>query len=68
MLLNTNKHFPPSGSLPRARFDRLYYRPSNDTNIKCQPIDFEVKGLEKLSSIDCFCSDHWAIQACFNIT
>jgi hypothetical protein len=66
-MINTNNYFPSDTSRPRARFDRLYYRYSNKSEIKFQPIHFELKGLEKLSSIQRFCSDHWAIQAYFNL-
>jgi len=64
---NTNNYFSPDNFRPRARFDRLYFRSSKKTEIKFQPINFELKGLEKLSSIQRFCSDHWAIQAYFKI-
>jgi len=67
MNLNTNNYFPSDSFRPRARFDRLYFRSSIKTEIKFQPIDFELHGLEKLSSIQRYCSDHWAIQACFNV-
>ncbi len=67
MMINTNNYFSSDTSRPRARFDRLYYRSSNKSEIKFQPIHFEFKGLEKLPSIQRFCSDHWAIQAYFNI-
>jgi len=68
MNINTNNYFPLNTFRPRARFDRLYFRPSIiETSIKFQPIDFELKGLEKISSIQRYCSDHWAIQVYFNI-
>ncbi|UJR31786.1 hypothetical protein I4U23_019264 [Adineta vaga] len=66
MHLNTNKSFP-SASRPRARFDRLYFRPSNNSNIKFQPVNFELKGLDMIPSIQRFCSDHWAIQVSFSV-
>jgi hypothetical protein len=67
MTVNTNNYFPSENGRPRARFDRLYYRPSKHTEIKFQPNHFELKGLEKLFSIQRFCSDHWAIQIDFNL-
>jgi hypothetical protein len=67
MNFNTNNSFPSDSFRPRARFDRLYFRPSIKTEIKFQPSYFDLKGLEKLSSIQRYCSDHWAIQAYFNI-
>ncbi|CAM4805478.1 unnamed protein product [Rotaria magnacalcarata] len=67
MKMNTNKDFSSSVSPPRARFDRLYFRPSNRPDLKFQPINFELKGLEKISSVQRFCSDHWAIQASFEV-
>jgi hypothetical protein len=45
---NTNNYFEENNFRPRARFDRLYYRPSIKTEIKFQPIDFKFKGLDKL--------------------
>jgi hypothetical protein len=67
MTINTNNYFQENTFRPRARFDRLYYRRSIKSQIKFQPIYFECKGLDKLSSIQRYCSDHWAIQAYFNI-
>ncbi len=67
MNVNTNNHFPSENVRPRARFDRLYFRPSTKTNLKFQPSYFDLQGLEKIPSIERFCSDHWAIQAYFNL-
>ncbi|CAF3810090.1 unnamed protein product [Adineta steineri] len=67
MSINTNNYFPNENNRPRARFDRLYFRKSLKNDIKFQPICFEVKGLEIIPSIQRYCSDHWAIQAYFNI-
>jgi len=67
MNINTNNNFQGNNFRPQARFDRLYYRPSIKTEIKFQPIDFKFKGLDKLPSIQRYCSDHWAIQVYFNI-
>ncbi|CAF1174310.1 unnamed protein product [Rotaria sordida] len=67
MSINTNNNFPSNTFQPRARFDRLYFRSTIENNIKFQPISFELKGLEKLSSIQRYCSDHWAIQVNFEI-
>ncbi|CAF3300037.1 unnamed protein product, partial [Rotaria sp. Silwood2] len=64
---NTNNNFPLNTFQPRARFDRLYFRSIIKPHIKFQPIYFELKGLEKLSSIQRYCSDHWAIQVYFEI-
>ncbi|CAF1103478.1 unnamed protein product [Adineta steineri] len=64
---NTNIYYPSTEYRPRARFDRLYYRPSTQTTIQFQPVYFELEGLEKLASIKRYCSDHWAIQAYFDI-
>ncbi|CAF1426952.1 unnamed protein product [Adineta steineri] len=64
---NTNVYYPSTEYRPRARFDRLYYRPSTQTTIQFQPVYFELEGLEKLPSIKRYCSDHWAIQAYFDI-
>ncbi|CAF4163412.1 unnamed protein product, partial [Adineta steineri] len=64
---NTNIYYPSTEYRPRARFDRLYYRPSTQTAIQFQPVYFELEGLEKLASIKRYCSDHWAIQAYFDI-
>lgn len=66
MNINTNNYFPSENSRPRARFDRLYYRSSKTNQIKFQPSFFELHGLEKLSAIQRFCSDHWALQVYFN--
>ncbi|CAF1346104.1 unnamed protein product [Adineta ricciae] len=67
MQLNTNKNFSMSASRPRARFDRLYFRPSSDGSIKFQPVGFELKGLDIIPSVQRFCSDHWAIQVSFSV-
>jgi hypothetical protein len=64
---NTNVYYPSDSYQPRARFDRLYFRASVQNTIKFKPIYFELEGLEKLSSIKRYCSDHWAIQAYFDI-
>ncbi|CAF0964540.1 unnamed protein product [Adineta ricciae] len=64
---NTNVYYPSDTYRPRARFDRLYYRPSQESTIQFKPVYFELEGLEKLPSIKRFCSDHWAIQAYFDI-
>jgi hypothetical protein len=67
MNINTNNNFSSNNFRPRARFDRLYFRSSIENKTKFQPSFFELKGLEKISSIQRYCSDHWAIQACFNL-
>jgi hypothetical protein len=64
---NTNIYYPSDTYRPRARFDRLYYRPSKLEKILFKPIYFELEGLEKLPTIKRYCSDHWAIQVYFNI-
>ncbi|UJR14900.1 hypothetical protein I4U23_001884 [Adineta vaga] len=64
---NTNIYYPSDNYRPRARFDRLYYRSSNQETIQFKPVYFELEGLEKLASIKRFCSDHWAIQAYFDV-
>ncbi|CAF1119043.1 unnamed protein product [Rotaria sordida] len=64
---NTNVYYPSNNYRPRARFDRLYYRPSKQNTIQFKPTYFELEGLEKLPSIKRYCSDHWAIQAYFDI-
>jgi hypothetical protein len=64
---NTNVYYPSDNYRPRARFDRLYYRPSKQNSIQFKPVYFELEGLEKLPSIKRYCSDHWAIQAYFDI-
>ena len=64
---NTNKAYPSDRFRPRARFDRLYLRPSNDPKAQFKPVYFELEGLEKLASIKRFCSDHWAVQVYFDI-
>ncbi|CAF3505812.1 unnamed protein product [Rotaria socialis] len=64
---NTNVYYPSDTFRPRARFDRLYFRSSNDNTVKFKPVYFELEGLEKLPSIKRYCSDHWAIQAYFDI-
>ena len=58
--------------MPRCRFDRFYFRPSNiidnnKDNLTLMPVYFELEGLEKLKSCGQFCSDHWAIQSYFKI-
>ncbi|CAF0849337.1 unnamed protein product [Adineta steineri] len=55
---NTNVYYPSTDYRLRARFDRLYYRPSTQTTIQFQPVYFELEGLEKLPSIKRYCSDH----------
>ncbi|CAF1472460.1 unnamed protein product [Rotaria sp. Silwood1] len=64
---NTNVYYPSNNYRPRARFDRLYYRSSKQNIMQFKPVYFELEGLEKLPSIKRFCSDHWAIQAYFDI-
>jgi len=64
---NTNIYYPSDTYRPRARFDRLYYRPSKQNITQFKPVYFELEGLEKLASIKRYCSDHWAIQAYFDI-
>ncbi|CAF2709939.1 unnamed protein product [Rotaria sp. Silwood2] len=64
---NTNVYYPSNTYRPRARFDRLYYRPSKENAIQFKPVYFELEGLEKLPSIKRYCSDHWAIQTYFDI-
>ncbi|CAF4690038.1 unnamed protein product [Rotaria sp. Silwood1] len=67
MSINTNNNFSLNNFQPRARFDRLYFRSIINNNIKFQPFFFELKGLEKLSSIQRYCSDHWAILVHFEL-
>ena len=64
---NTNIYYPSDNYRPRARFDRLYFRPSNEKTNSFKPVYFELEGLEKLPSIKRYCSDHWAIQAYFDL-
>ena len=55
---------------PRCRFDRLYYRGNeteNSGDLTLMPVYFELEGLEKLKTCSRFCSDHWAIQAYFDL-
>lgn len=67
MKINTNLKISSNGSPPRTRYDRLYFRSSIMSNITFKPVEFELKGLEKLANINFFCSDHWAIQCYFEI-
>lgn len=64
---NTNLYYPSNTYRPRARFDRLYFRASQGQEMQMKAVYFELEGLEKLSSIRRFCSDHWAIQAYFDL-
>ena len=67
MQRNTNLNFSRYGFLPRCRFDRLYFRPATSLTINFKPISFKLEGLEMIPSINRFCSDHWAIQAEFEL-
>ena len=65
---NSNVYYPSNNYRPRARFDRLYFRMNNEQNsLTFRPVYFELEGLEKLPSIKRYCSDHWAIQAYFDL-
>ena len=64
---NTNVYYPSNEYRPRARFDRLYYRRSKTNHDQLKPVYFELEGLEKLPSLKRYCSDHWAIQAYFDM-
>ncbi|CAF3176688.1 unnamed protein product [Rotaria socialis] len=52
---------------PRARFDRLYFRPSNQNTKQFKPVYSELEVFEELPGIKRYCSDHYAIQAYFDI-
>lgn len=68
MQTNTNLNFKPDGFLPRCRFDRLYVRPPvMPSTTKFQLTSFKLQGLTMIPSIQRFCSDHWAIQAEFEL-
>ena len=51
-------------SKPRCRFDRIYFR--NSENFNFTPVDFHLTGLDRLETSNTFCSDHWAIKCEFN--
>lgn len=57
---NTNKRMP---SKPRCRFDRLYFRESVPATIT--PEFFGLTGLERVSGIEYFPSDHWGVVVFF---
>lgn len=67
MQRNTNLNFSRDQFLPRCRFDRLYFRHANSLAINFRLITFKLEGLEMIPSIHRFCSDHWAIQAEFEL-
>ncbi|CAF4324743.1 unnamed protein product [Rotaria sp. Silwood2] len=67
MQLNTNLDFSDNNFKPRCRYDRLYFRAATSPMIKFKPISFKLEGLEIIQSIQRFCSDHWAIQAEFEV-
>merc|ERR1712007_244792 len=48
---------------PRCRFDRAYFRPSASKNIT--PGYFGLCGMEKVTGLPCFPSDHWGIYCVF---
>ncbi|VEL25581.1 unnamed protein product [Protopolystoma xenopodis] len=47
------------------RFDRMYFKSAPDE--PTHPVDFELKGLEKVPRAVCFPSDHWAIVGHFSL-
>ncbi|CAF1000954.1 unnamed protein product [Rotaria sordida] len=67
MQLNTNLDFSANNFRPRCRFDRMYFRGATSPTVKFKPISFKLQGLEIIQSIQRFCSDHWAIQAEFEV-
>ncbi|CAF4746129.1 unnamed protein product [Rotaria sp. Silwood1] len=67
MQRNTNLDFSANNFQPRCRFDRLYFRAATSPMVKFKPVAFKLEGLEIIQSIQRFCSDHWAIQAEFEV-
>ncbi|XP_061183383.1 tyrosyl-DNA phosphodiesterase 2-like [Saccostrea echinata] len=67
MAINTNIDFGPNN--PRfpaqKRFDRIYMRDSNPRTVN--PVYFEFVGLEEISSIEEFPSDHWGLLTHYDI-
>lgn len=61
---NTNLEWPGQFK-PRCRFDRVYFRPSTRKEIK--PEHFGLCGIEKVSGMQCFPSDHWGLYCIFDI-
>lgn len=64
MLRNQNKEFGGKFK-PRMRFDRVYFRPSNKSDIK--PEHFGLVGIEKVPGHQIFPSDHWGIFCIFKM-
>jgi len=50
---------------PRCRFDRVYFRTSAKKEIV--PEHFGLCGIEKISGMQCFPSDHWGIYCIFDV-
>ncbi|XP_063231349.1 tyrosyl-DNA phosphodiesterase 2-like [Bacillus rossius redtenbacheri] len=65
MVRNSNKEIA-SRFKPRCRFDRLYLRHAHPRRVV--PAHFGLVGIEKVAGTQSFPSDHWGIQAFFDIS
>ena len=63
--MRNNNTEMPGKFKPRCRFDRAYFRSSTQQEIK--PEHFGLCGIEKVSGMQCFPSDHWGIYCIFDI-
>lgn len=64
MVRNCNKELPGKFK-PRCRFDRAYIRHSHPKRVV--PAHFGLVGIEKVTSTQCFPSDHWGLHIHFKI-
>jgi tyrosyl-DNA phosphodiesterase 2 len=64
MVRNCNKELP-GRFRPRCRFDRAYIRHSHPKRVV--PVHFGLVGIEKVTSTQCFPSDHWGLHIHFKI-
>ncbi|KDR19586.1 tyrosyl-DNA phosphodiesterase 2-like isoform X2 [Zootermopsis nevadensis] len=64
MVRNCNKEMPGRFK-PRCRFDRAYIRHSHPKRVT--PVHFGLVGIEKVTSTQCFPSDHWGLHIHFKI-
>lgn len=64
MVRNCNKEMTGKFK-PRFRFDRAYIRHSHPK--RAAPVHFGLVGIEKVTNMQCFPSDHWGLHVHFNI-
>ncbi|XP_054925057.1 tyrosyl-DNA phosphodiesterase 2-like [Dermacentor andersoni] len=64
MVVNDNNSFDFSKK-PQYRPDRVYLKASKPATM--MPVSFDLIGMERLSPLGCFPSDHWGVLCRFNV-